>query len=91
MMLAGLVLMLALLALKERLMPGQGDAFEPANPIMEMIRTLDPVLLVVLLLTGTIWAPLCEEMIFRGGAVPPPARPAGPACGRPLPARWSSG
>ncbi|MEQ8845394.1 MAG: CPBP family intramembrane glutamic endopeptidase [Phycisphaerales bacterium] len=64
--LAGMALMFVLLAVQQQLFPGDGDAMAPTNPILELVRTLDPVLLIMLFTLATIWAPLCEELVFRG-------------------------
>ena len=65
-MLAGVAVMLVLTALLELVFPSDPDAMGPSNPILQMIETLNPFMLVVLFTLATIWAPLCEEMIFRG-------------------------
>lgn len=65
-LLAGVGVMLVLLLLQGLIFPGDPDALAPANPILEMVRTLDPLNMVMLFTMATIWAPLCEELIFRG-------------------------
>lgn len=65
-MIAGVLVMLVLLAIQEWLFPGDPDSMGATNPMLEMARSLDPVLLILLFTLATIWAPLCEELIFRG-------------------------
>jgi len=65
-LLAGMAVMLLLLFVQQVLFPGDPNASGPTNPILELIKTLDPVLLILLFTLATIWAPLCEELIFRG-------------------------
>ncbi|MFI4917507.1 MAG: lysostaphin resistance A-like protein [Phycisphaerales bacterium JB060] len=63
---AGVVVMLLLLMVQEKLFPGDPDAMAPSNPILELARTLNPILLVMIFTLATVWAPLCEELVFRG-------------------------
>ncbi|MGD1917015.1 MAG: lysostaphin resistance A-like protein [Phycisphaerales bacterium] len=65
-LIAGVALMLVLLFVQQLIFPSDPDAAGPTNPILEMIKGLDPVMLVLLFTLATIWAPLCEELIFRG-------------------------
>ena len=65
-LLAGIALMLILLFMQQLLFPSDPDSTGPTNPILEMIKGLDPIMLVLLFTLATIWAPLCEELIFRG-------------------------
>ncbi len=45
--------------------PGEETTL-PTNPIFEMIAGGDLITVVLLFTMATIWAPLCEELIFRG-------------------------
>ncbi|UYV12818.1 MAG: CPBP family intramembrane metalloprotease [Phycisphaera sp.] len=65
-LMAGVGIMLVLLGVQELIFPSDPDAAGPSNPILEMARSLDPFILVLLFALATIWAPLCEELIFRG-------------------------
>jgi len=65
-LLAGIGVMLVLLILQETLFPAEAGDLAPANPVLEMVRELDPVVMVLFFTLATIWAPLCEELIFRG-------------------------
>ncbi len=65
-LLAGVGVMLLLLILQETFFPADTEGLAPANPMLEMVRGLDPVLMVLFFTLATIWAPLCEELIFRG-------------------------
>jgi len=38
----------------------------PANPILEIIARGDALILVILFTLATVWAPIVEELIFRG-------------------------
>lgn len=38
----------------------------PTNPMIELIEHADPLLLALFFVMATVWAPLCEELIFRG-------------------------
>lgn len=63
---AGVAVMFVLLFLQEQFFPSDPEAMGPTNPILELARTLDPVLLFMIFTLATIWAPLCEELVFRG-------------------------
>lgn len=65
-LLAGIGVMLVLLLLQESFFPSETEGLAPANPMLEMVRGLDPVLMVLFFTLATIWAPLCEELVFRG-------------------------
>jgi membrane protease YdiL (CAAX protease family) len=43
------------------------DVEPPENPILEIAGRGDPILLVLLFTLATIWAPVVEETVFRGG------------------------
>ncbi|MDQ7014664.1 MAG: type II CAAX endopeptidase family protein, partial [Planctomycetota bacterium] len=38
----------------------------PSNPILEIVRSADLLMLVLLISLATIWAPIVEETLFRG-------------------------
>ncbi|MBL8875979.1 MAG: CPBP family intramembrane metalloprotease [Phycisphaerae bacterium] len=44
------------------------DVQPPENPILELAGRGDAILLALLFTLATIWAPLVEETVFRGGA-----------------------
>ncbi|MBL4591413.1 MAG: CPBP family intramembrane metalloprotease [Phycisphaerales bacterium] len=65
----GVGIMIVLLFLQALFAAGSGDAESivmPSNPILEMIASGDIVTIVLIFSLATIWAPLCEELIFRG-------------------------
>jgi len=62
---AGVLVMLAIMVLLERIAPSGGGG-QPVNPVMEALRTLDPLAVAMIFTLATIWAPLCEELVFRG-------------------------
>tara|TARA_R110000782_G_scaffold19101_7_gene52029 strand:- start:2724 stop:4262 length:1539 start_codon:yes stop_codon:yes gene_type:complete len=43
-----------------------GDPAAPSNPIVDLVGSADPLLLVLIFLLATVWAPITEELIFRG-------------------------
>lgn len=43
-----------------------GDPAAPSNPIVDLVGQADPLLLVLIFLLATVWAPVTEELIFRG-------------------------
>lgn len=59
-----IVLVFLMLALKA-IIVGEPEA-PPTNPMIELVEQADPLLLALFFFTATIWAPLCEELIFRG-------------------------
>lgn len=59
-----IVLTVLLLVIREAVTGGPVEA--PSNPIVDLVSRADPVMLVLFFLMATVWAPLCEEMIFRG-------------------------
>lgn len=63
---AGVGAMLVLMRVQGMLFPPDPDGPGAANPILDMIQDLNPVTLVLLYTLATIWAPLCEELVFRG-------------------------
>jgi len=38
----------------------------PSNPVVELVESADPVALVMIFLLACVWAPLTEELVFRG-------------------------
>jgi membrane protease YdiL (CAAX protease family) len=62
---AGVLTTLGLMTLVEVLV-GQENADPPTSPVIEMVAGGSPLALVLLFLLATIWAPLCEELVFRG-------------------------
>lgn len=58
------VLTVMLLFVKEAL--AGAPVAPPSNPIVDLVSNADPLMLLLFFLMATIWAPLCEEMIFRG-------------------------
>lgn len=38
----------------------------PSNPILEIVRSADLLMLVLLISLATVWAPIVEETVFRG-------------------------
>lgn len=42
------------------------DAQPPSNKIVELIGSGDPVVIVLIFALATIWAPITEELVFRG-------------------------
>lgn len=64
--LVGVGVMLLLLWAQGQFFPADPDGPGASNPILDMIQDLNPVTLVLLYTMATIWAPLCEELVFRG-------------------------
>jgi membrane protease YdiL (CAAX protease family) len=68
---AGVVMALVLMLMQlllQRAMGGEASsATGPTNPIVELAASSSPVMLITLFLTATIWAPIVEEIVFRGG------------------------
>lgn len=60
---AGVAMTFVLMMIKEALFP---SAEPPSNPVLEMVGGANPVLLLLLASLVCVWAPLCEEMVFRG-------------------------
>lgn len=42
------------------------DAAPPSNPILETLAGSSPFEMILLALLACVWAPLCEELVFRG-------------------------
>ncbi|MCA9302729.1 MAG: CPBP family intramembrane metalloprotease [Phycisphaerales bacterium] len=64
--LLGTLVTILLFTIKEWLFPsGEGESLPP-NEIFEIIAKGDTVTVILLLTLATIWAPICEELIFRG-------------------------
>lgn len=60
-------LLVQLLALLQDLIFGPGGQSAPANPIAETLLNADIVLIALVFALATIWAPIVEETVFRGG------------------------
>lgn len=43
-----------------------GDPPPPSSPVLDLIGSADPLRLVLIVTLATVWAPFCEELIFRG-------------------------
>lgn len=43
-----------------------GDAETPSNPVLDLIGSADWFTIIVLYTLATVWAPLVEELVFRG-------------------------
>lgn len=61
-----LIIMLIQLVFRQ-ITGGTGPETGPTNPIAELAASSSPVMLITLFLTATIWAPIVEEIVFRGG------------------------
>jgi membrane protease YdiL (CAAX protease family) len=46
---------------------GGGAPTPPPNPIVDLVGGASPLVLVLFALLATIWAPIVEELVFRGG------------------------
>jgi membrane protease YdiL (CAAX protease family) len=64
----GMGIALGLLALVTmfRVAAGLGDPPPPDNALFDLATSTNPVILILFFLLATVWAPLCEESIFRG-------------------------
>ncbi|MCL4221383.1 MAG: CPBP family intramembrane metalloprotease [Phycisphaerales bacterium] len=62
--LLAILAVIALLAIREWVLGG--PQAPPSNPMIELVEKADPLLQTLFFLMATIWAPLCEELIFRG-------------------------
>lgn len=49
-----------------RVASGQGPGPVPENPVIDIVSQADPVVLFLIFLLATVWAPLTEELVFRG-------------------------
>ena len=65
---AGIGITLGLVAVMTvlRKMAGLGDPPPPNNAVFELATSDSPLVLILVFLLATVWAPLCEESIFRG-------------------------
>ncbi|MFK7884836.1 MAG: lysostaphin resistance A-like protein [Phycisphaerales bacterium] len=45
---------------------GAPPAVPPSNPIVDLIGSGDPTIIIFIVTLATIWAPITEELIFRG-------------------------
>ncbi|MAY74518.1 MAG: hypothetical protein CMJ31_07415 [Phycisphaerae bacterium] len=66
--LAGAIISVVLMFLAQalRMKAGLGEPQTPTNPVFELVSAADPLALFMVFTLATIWAPLCEELIFRG-------------------------
>lgn len=62
-LLVAIAIVLAYTLIKSHNDPAAGP---PSNPIQELVGQADTATLVLVFLLATVWAPLTEEMIFRG-------------------------
>lgn len=62
----GVVITLVLVALWEMINPGPTDAPVPNKPIVELVGTGNLWIIVLVFALATVWAPITEELIFRG-------------------------
>lgn len=61
------VLVMALWNLfRTRVLGVGGEPEPPSNPIVDLVGSGDPFVLVLVFLLATVWAPLAEELVFRG-------------------------
>ncbi|MFG0306727.1 MAG: CPBP family intramembrane glutamic endopeptidase [Phycisphaerales bacterium JB040] len=64
---AGIIVTLVLLFASELLRgPGDGPVEPPSNPIVDMVASGDWLVIALLAVMATIWAPITEELVFRG-------------------------
>ncbi|MBX3321419.1 MAG: CPBP family intramembrane metalloprotease [Phycisphaeraceae bacterium] len=61
---AGVIAVLVLMALKTFLSGIETEP--PANPMIELMASKNALVVILFALTAVIWAPLCEELVFRG-------------------------
>ena len=61
------ILLVLVLQLLKTLIMGDDGAAPPANPLLELVASAPWWLLLLLFTLATIWAPLVEEVVFRGG------------------------
>jgi membrane protease YdiL (CAAX protease family) len=59
----GLLLTVALTAIRDRISPG---APLPSHPVQEAISGADAIMIAQVMILGVIVAPICEEIMFRG-------------------------
>lgn len=64
----GVVTTLALYLILElvRANAGLGDPAVPQNPIIDLVGSSGPLGIFMVFTLATVWAPLCEETVFRG-------------------------
>lgn len=55
-----------LILLWEALNGAQSEPTPPSNPIVDLVGSGDPVTIVLIFTLATVWAPITEELIFRG-------------------------
>lgn len=64
--LAGALVTMLLFVIKEWISPAGEDEGIPNNQMLEIFSSGDTVTILLIFTLATIWAPLCEELIFRG-------------------------
>jgi len=62
----GAAILVVILMTIQQMMQGGEPAPPPSNPMFELVGGSSTLMLVLFFLTATIWAPLCEELVFRG-------------------------
>jgi membrane protease YdiL (CAAX protease family) len=62
------VLVLVWEAIKSWMSPGAGPSEPPENPLFDLFAQGSGLKVAMVALLATIWAPLCEEIVFRGAA-----------------------
>jgi membrane protease YdiL (CAAX protease family) len=62
----GITLGLVALVTVFRLAAGLGEPPPPDNPLFDLATSNNPVILLLFFGLATVWAPVCEEAIFRG-------------------------
>ena len=62
--LGAVMLTVILITIQQGLFPEQ--TAPPENPMIELVGGASPLMLVLFLALATTWAPLCEELVFRG-------------------------
>ncbi|MBA4027944.1 MAG: hypothetical protein C0475_02165 [Planctomyces sp.] len=73
-LLVAMLVTFGLLLVSEYLWPSSGP---PANPVADLIFSASPLELALLLLLASVWAPVTEELVFRGGVLGSLRRPLG--------------
>ncbi len=62
----GLTLFLMLVYQAVLIAMGEEQPPPPSNPVIEILDEAGPIALVMIFLLATVWAPLTEELVFRG-------------------------
>ncbi len=61
----GAVLLVVVMLTIKGMMSGS-DGPPPSNPMVELVGGASPLILLMFFVLATVWAPLCEELVFRG-------------------------